>query len=290
MIIAENKHLEAATALFGGKKHRAQSLLQALGMRSSETYRFIAQHEVPIGTVVLVVINKGATATVLATEPTSDTQVYEVSSLIEESIHGLRGSGCSIAQAVLPVDAHLFANAYSEAGFEFLATLKYMERKRTSKLHVDHVCGAQFIPMTNQLDTTLGSVLLDTYEGSLDCPLIHGLRNVDDIIDGHRGLVQYDPSLWSLAVLQDRVVGALLLNGVSDSNCMELAYLGVACTARGKGLGDAFVHRAIEQTKARKFSKISLAVDSANVPAIDLYSRWGFCETGQRMTMICRLC
>ena len=290
MIVARNKQLEAATALLGGKKHRAQSLLQTLSIRPSDSYRFIAQEEDVIESAVLVVINMGATATILATEPNSDVQVNAVRSLIEESIEGLRGSGCSIAQAVLPVDATPFALAYSKAGFEHLATLKYMERRRSSKLNINHKCEAKFIPMTNQPDSTLGSILLDTYEGSLDCPRIHGLRHITDIIQGHRGLGQYDPSLWSLAELKGSIIGSLLLNAVPESNCMELAYLGVAPSARGIGLGDAFVQRAIEQSNRRNFSKITLAVDDANLPAINLYSRWGFGETGRRLTMICKLC
>jgi mycothiol synthase len=290
MIVAKNKHLEAATALLGGKKHRAQSLLQTLSIRPSDAYRFIAQQDDTIEAAVLVVMNKGATATILATEPTSGVHVNTVHSLIEESIEGLKGSGCSIAQAVLPVDAEPFARAYSKAGFECLATLKYMERKRSSKLNVNHKCEAKFIPMTNQPDATLGSILLDTYEGSLDCPRIHGLRNIADIIQGHRGMAHYDPSLWSLAEVHGNIVGSLLLNAVPESNCMELAYLGVAPAARGSGLGDAFVQRAIEQSNRRGFSKITLAVDGDNLPAINLYSRWGFGETGRRLTMICKLC
>lgn len=290
MIVSKNKHLEAATALLGGKKHRAQSLLQTLGVRSSDTYRFVAQQDDSIEFAVLVVINKGATATILATEPTSDVQVDAVRNLIEESIEGLRGSVCSIAQAVLPVDAEPFARAYSKAGFESLATLKYMERKRSSKQTVDHKCKPIFVSMTNQPDTTLSSILLDTYEGSLDCPRIHGLRNIADIIQGHRCTGHYDPSLWSLAELHGNIVGSLLLNAVPESNCMELAYLGVTPAARGSGLGDAFVQRAIEQSNQRGYSKITLAVDGDNLPAINLYSRWGFGETGRRLTMICRLC
>ena len=86
MIVAKNKHLEAATALLGGKKHRAESLLQTLSIRPSDTYRFIAQQDDTIEAAVLVVMNKGATATILATEPNSDVHVNAVHSLIEESI------------------------------------------------------------------------------------------------------------------------------------------------------------------------------------------------------------
>ena len=290
MIVAKNKHLEAATALLGGKKHRALSLLQSLSSRGGETYRFIAHGEDSIESSVLVVINKGSTATILATEPTTESHVQDVGCLIGESIRGLRGSGCSIAQAILPVDAEQYARSYSKVGFEKLAVLKYMERKRSSRQHVHHECGAHFIPMTKQSDPTLGSILMASYDGSLDCPMIHGLRDVQDIIDGHRGHGHHDPNLWSLAEVDGELVGALLLNAVTDSKCMELAYVGVAPSARGKGLGGAFVQRAVEQSNDYGFAKITLAVDGDNLPAIRLYARWGFCETGQRLTMIYKLC
>ena len=289
MIVAKNKHLEAATALLGGKKHRAQSLLQSLNNRAGESYRFIATQNDAIESSVLVVINKGATATILATEPTTDSHVQNVGCLIEEGVQGLQGSGCSIAQAILPVDAEQYARSYSNAGFERLAILQYMERKRSSRQRVNHSCGAHFIPMTKQTDATLGSILMESYEGSLDCPMIQGLRDVQDIIDGHRGLGNYDPNLWTLAEVEGELVGALLLNAVPESKCMELAYLGVAPSARGKGLGDALVQRAVSQSNDCGFTKITLAVDGENLPAIHLYSRWGFGETGQRLTMICKL-
>ena len=289
MIVAENRQLEAAMALLGGKKHRAQSLLQTLDSRPGETYRFIANQDDEIDAAVLVVINKGATATILATAPTTDSSAQDIGRLIKESVEGLRGTGCSIAQAVLPIHDDKLSCSYLDAGFAELACLKYMERSRSSKQPAPHTCDVRFIPMTKQTDTILGSILLETYEGSLDCPKIHGLRKVQDIIDGHRGLDHHDANLWSLAKLDGKLAGVLLLNAVPESKCMELAYLGVAPWARNQGLGNALVQRAVEQTDDIGFSKITLAVDAENHPAISLYSRWRFGETGQRMTMVCQL-
>lgn len=290
MIVAKNKHLDAATAVVGGKKNRAQSLLRSLRTRPSETYHFVSHQNCETESAVLVVMNQGSTATIAASEPTSKMQVENICCLIQESIRGLRNSGCSIAQTVLPVNAELCKRAYSDAGFDDLATLQYMERKHPSKLHPYQRCGAVFRSMANQADVVLENILLETYKESLDCPLIHGLREINDIIQGHRSQDHYDPNLWSLAEINATPAGVLLLNISPEPDCVELAYLGVAPNARGIGLGDALVNRAVEQSIKLGCTKITLAVDSNNFPATSLYSRWGFRKTGTRAAMICRLC
>ena len=48
------------------------------------------------------------------------------------------------------------------------------------------------------------------------------------------------------------------------------------------GVGDALVERAIDAAAAPRCRVLMLAVDERNIPARQLYSRWGFVETHVR--------
>jgi GNAT superfamily N-acetyltransferase len=73
---------------------------------------------------------------------------------------------------------------------------------------------------------------------------------------------------------------------MTKSEAMELVYLGLTPHARGRGLGDLLVRQALAATAASCVSKLSLAVDSANRPALALYHRHGFQQVGHKLAMM----
>jgi [ribosomal protein S18]-alanine N-acetyltransferase len=71
---------------------------------------------------------------------------------------------------------------------------------------------------------------------------------------------------------------------------VELVYLGPTVQARGRGLGDHLMLLALATTARREFKDLSLAVDSANAPAMRLYRRHGFKRVGRRLALVRDLC
>ncbi len=289
MIVQENRHLEAAIALLGNKRH-AKALLQALEERDKSSYNFVVRDKKQVQESMLLLHNAGATTSCLVTPPKDPTQCRRITSLIEDGIQSLQGRNSTLAQTILGVDQPLLAEAFEHAGFTKLAILTTMDRLKSARLSKSTTNKLTFIPTSDVSETQIQTALQETYIDSLDCPKIHGLRHIRDIVEGHRGQGDHNAQLWTIAKLGDTTAGILLLNPVPNAGCMELAYLGTAPSARGIGVGDALVQLAIKQSQEYGLPKLTLAVDSENTPALRLYKRWNFLSIRQRLTMIRKLC
>ena len=213
----------------------------------------------------------------------------ELAIFITTAIESLEGRPTRLAQAIIDVDDSLLEKAFQVAGFDKLTILTYMELSTSTTSDETPNANVSFVSMEDATDAELQTVLSNTYIGSLDCPKIHGLRHIEDIIEGHRNQGTYDAQLWSIAVLGGTPVGVLLLNPIPEATCMELSYLGVTPNARGRGVGDAMLNLAMKQSAEFGLPRITLAVDSTNTPAITLYKRWNFLASRQRLSMIKKL-
>jgi ribosomal protein S18 acetylase RimI-like enzyme len=140
--------------------------------------------------------------------------------------------------------------------------------------------GISLEPVTE--DAELMRVLRATYEQTLDCPGLAELRRDEDILDGHRRGQPHDPDLWTLMRRDGQAIGAALLQPSIDGERIELAYLGLAKSARGKGLGAILLDAALQRAASRPQRLISLAVDERNDPALRLYRSRGFRTTVRR--------
>jgi ribosomal protein S18 acetylase RimI-like enzyme len=124
--------------------------------------------------------------------------------------------------------------------------------------------------------------LLATYEGTLDCPELNGLRTPDEVMAGYLADTT-DPRRWWLALDADGAsVGVLLLADGAGPESWDVAYVGVVPGARGRGVGRALVLHAVAEAKAANRRKLGLAVDARNAPAIRLYTALGFKPCGCR--------
>jgi len=125
-----------------------------------------------------------------------------------------------------------------------------------------------------------------SYQGTLDCPELCGLRRVEDVLDSHRDTGSFDPALWWLVELEDEPEGCVLLNPNADRHTVELIYLGLSPRLRGNRLGERLLVAAMGAAASRNVLSIACAVDERNTPARRLYARLGFRETGAREAFI----
>jgi len=289
MILPKNRHLEAATAILGNKRH-AKVLLQTLETRTLGSYHFLGSQRNHIESAALLIHNVGNTTTFLVTEPKTEGEVEKITKLIQASIETLKNRKIGLAQTVMETQQQLLFKAYENAGFHKLSILTYMERSKSAGVPLPPSTDVLFVSMEQTSDEVLQTTLENTYIGSLDCPKIHGLREIQDIVEGHRNQGLYDAQLWTIAQLEDEPVGVLLLSPLPEATCMELSYLGIIPSARGKGIGDALMSLAVKQSSEYGLPRIVLAVDCANSPATLLYKRWNFHTTRHRLSMIRQLC
>ena len=199
-----------------------------------------------------------------------------------------RRRSLTVLQTLLGPEEIEQASVWQDAGFEFLAELAYLERpSEAAPPRFTAPYGLEFVsfqPLNQELFLqTLGQ----TYSGSLDCPRLTGIRQVEDVLATHRATGVHDPNNWWVASIQGQPAGILLLAGVVGRQAQEVVYVGVTPEARGRSLGNALLAKAAEVCRTAGNSQLILAVDRDNEPACRLYHRWNFREVARRHAWFC---
>ena len=279
------KHEVIAAELIAGKQGSVR-LLELLKTKAMGQYSFYLDR----GVALLAVINKGRTASLMTSMPMTGTERDALQSLLKQATDAFRRQSLTLAQIVLNEPApHLQLRAIKEAGFEELAKLCYLERQAHAQTpHDVRHPAIHFQSMEHFSDVKLGTILEETYIGSLDCPNLHGVRPVEDIIEGHRMTTTYQPAFWFIGSVDRSPACVLLLNPNGDD--LELAYVGVVPSQRERGVAHRCLAKTIQIAQHDDFQRITLVVDKANDPANKLYAKWNFVTTQSRHAFMQKLC
>jgi mycothiol synthase len=196
--------------------------------------------------------------------------------LLEYGLDWLRGRQVKIAQALLAPEELSLARPLERHGFRHVTTLLYLRRP----LADSDATGSDADPLNYQSyedDPALfEETLTRSYEGTLDCPELNGVRDVAEIIAGHKAQGNWHPERWWLARQAGRPAGVLLLAEVLEWHSWDISYLGVVPEARRLGVGSRLTARAIQEARSAEFAYVTLAVDARNEPARRLYAGLGF--------------
>jgi len=205
-------------------------------------------------------------------------------------IDSTRRRGIALLESlVTTTDTHL-TRALEFAGFRKLTRLCYLQRE-LSLPHPPRLSNSvlNWVSFREDEPEKFHSALSLSYVDSLDCPELTGLRTPSEILAGHRAAGRHDPALWTVAELGGRPVGVILLSLCGNGVSCEVVYLGVSRSARGTGVADALMERAVMQARGASAKELILAVDSRNAPARRLYDRWNFRAIGVRDAWIATL-
>ena len=247
-----------------------------------------ASQEAPLAFAALCAINSGRTAMLLTSPPISKAETTPIAALASFAISQLDRKKVHLVQSLIAPEDHLAQQALLEAGLKELAVLHYMERPARTAM-------PDCLPLPEDLelhaysqddDSDVLSALDSSYEGTLDCPGLHGLRQTADILAGHKATGNAELNLWWVLRQDKKPLGAIMLASHMNANSLELTYLGVAKAARHRGAGAAMLKHALQTAEQIHPRKCHLAVDVNNVPAIALYGRFGFRSILKRQALI----
>ncbi len=124
--------------------------------------------------------------------------------------------------------------------------------------------------------------LEETYLGSIDCPMINGLRSGSEALASHRLSGEFTPAWWRLYKSDGQDAAILLLGDHPEQSAVELVYVGVAPDARGSGLGRRLIQDGLLVARERGRSALFLAVDEQNSFAVRVYEDLGFVQLARR--------
>jgi GNAT superfamily N-acetyltransferase len=233
-----------------------------------------------------VQFHNGATATIWVPQLEPGQLPSTGQRLLAALASGLEDSRVRIAQALLDKSQTLQAEWLVSAGIAHLTDLLYLVSLEEAFPADPPATDFDFEPFQENQYSRLAQVVEKTYRQTLDCPQLNDVRNIDDVLAGYRANGQFAPERWLIVSRGGDDVGCLLLTEHAESNQWELVYMGLVPEARGHGWGTQIVRYAQWLARLAHRSRLVLAVDAANVPAIAVYTAAGFVSWDERSVFL----
>jgi mycothiol synthase len=222
--------------------------------------------------------------------PDQDPRALE-DQLLTRATAWLRQRGAKLGQALLPPEERYLGECLVRNGFPHITRLWYL--RHYLDLPVSLLLAKERLSFQSyrRADRRLfNDVLLRTYEGTLDCPEVNGVRSIEEVVVGHQSQGKYDAGRWWLAFDGANPIGVLLLIEMPEAHYWELAYVGVIPAFRGRGHGRELIRKALFEARAGEAGQLSLSVDERNVPACNLYHGFGFEPYDEREVYLATWC
>jgi ribosomal protein S18 acetylase RimI-like enzyme len=184
--------------------------------------------------------------------------------------------GIRMVQALLPTAAGPDAESLLAVGFQHVSDLLYLVCLAEDFPTHPPSPKLRFEPYSPALHARFAQLVDATYEDTRDCPAVNGVRGIDDVLQGYRATGSFSPERWFIVSHQGEDIGCLLLTDYPEHGIWELIYMGVLPAARGRSWGLGIVRHALWLSRQASRSRLVLAVDAANEPALRMYAAAGF--------------
>jgi ribosomal protein S18 acetylase RimI-like enzyme len=260
--------------------------VQFAAARGIDLYRlWLAGAGGQLSWAVLPVVSPGKTMLLLS--PPMVSQQFDAAPLVESVCRWAGQNGVHLAQVLADPAQMPLRQFFARCGFREIAELHYLQSTIRATTPPSLPPGYRWMTYSSETHPLFARALAESYQNSLDCPALGGLREIEDVIAGHRASGEVDEQFWYVlldAHAQPRAV--LLLTRVPKNDLAELVYLGLSPSVRGRGISDILMRQAFWAVRQMNLSRITLAVDSLNAPALRLYYRHGLSHVGSKAAMI----
>jgi hypothetical protein len=221
-------------------------------------------------------VQPGRTAVVWAPQLVAGEPIETAGELLADTCAWLAGQGVRLAHALLEKVDRSVDGLLRGAGFAPLATLLYLLSTEADFPRLRPTGTLEFDPYDPGDHPRMLHTVQATYESSLDCPTLDGLRTMEDILAGYRATGSFGPERWLVVRQGGQDVGCPLLADHPQDQHWELVYMGLVPSARGHGWGREIVRYGQWLTGQAGRPRLVVAVDEANRPALDMYAVEGF--------------
>ena len=217
----------------------------------------------------------------------SDVKVRELAvRALRETCRWAFQEGHRLLQVIVESDDAARQELCRAGGFKLLTDLKYMIHDGQIKPPDVPDKKYDWLCYDRSHHDMFQKIIMETYQGSRDCPELEDLRDIEDVIRSHQAAGKWDYKLWKLLMNQGKSAGVLLLMPLPDAQVMELTYMGLCPPARGKRLGEVLIAEALACASQYQRRFLTLAVDQRNHFAYRLYQKFGFEDILQRTVLI----
>jgi mycothiol synthase len=203
--------------------------------------------------------------------------------LLAQGLHWVRERGAKLSQSLLTPEETALAGSLLRNGFRHVTRLWYLATELNGPIPPHNAPSRlEYHPYDPERASTFHETLLRSYDGTLDCPEISGLRTVEEVIEGHMAQGRFNPARWWLALEAGRPAGVLLTTAIPPNGDWDVSYIGIVPEARRRGFGREAMQKAMNEAKVAGVGRITLSVDARNGPALQLYRDLGFVPYDRR--------
>ncbi len=247
------EHVNSALALLvtGGRAdmdsaiglREIRSYLASLAAKSSTVW-WARQGKNAVASVVVIHTPGKAAIMLHSTTAAGIIPVDALADVAAAAAQEALAEGATLVQVLLDPQAEDDITAFKQVNFSLLAELIYMHLHLRGRVIPPPPRDLEFVSYSSATHGDFAAAIAASYVSSLDCPGLEGLRNIEDVITGHKASGVFRPELWTLAKWQGQPAGVILLNENVQAAALEVVYMGVASPFRGKGVGLALLNRA----------------------------------------------
>ena len=198
--------------------------------------------------------------------------------LAQAAVDYFRERGVKVSQMLLSPEARMSALPLERMGFRHITQLQFHcgSVKQLPPTKTNPSPALTFLPLMEPNDT-FAATLFATYDGTHDCPELNGTRTAEEVIAGYDAAANglYDGPGWVLVSQSDQPIGVLILSQ-PQPHTLDLGYLGLVPSARGRRFGNRLVQYVMERAANCECESVRLSFDARNRPAERLYARHGF--------------
>ncbi len=192
-------------------------------------------------------------------------------------------AGFRVIQGLTEIEDRTWPAVLRDCGFRFVTRLLHLRRGVTADdARAGNHSDLRWIPYREAERLRFIAMLARTYEGTTDFPELSAARSAEEALESHSAAGESGTQMWGLGLRDDQPVAVLLAALHPSLSMLEVAYLGVAREARGRGIGGQVLARARDVAVRASATVLALSVDRRNAPARRLYDRWGFRPSGER--------
>lgn len=218
----------------------------------------------------------GRIATIWGPGSIHETPSAVAKELIERSIKFAKHAGSHLIQSLVGAENPAAAEHLTQAGFRSITLLDQLHAFPTESAISPPSGKLTFTPCEDFQEKSFEQLVAKTYEGSLDCPEIDGLRKIEDVLAGYYASCNQNCEHWYRVRLAEETAGVIILAHHPASHQLELIYFGLLPKFRQQRLGGEILRFVFELARQLNCETIMTGVDQRNAPAMILYRQFGF--------------
>ncbi|MEW4562629.1 GNAT family N-acetyltransferase [Bremerella sp. JC770] len=196
--------------------------------------------------------------------------------LIRQAIQFAKQRDCHLLQSLVGQENRAAGNLLVSSGFQSITLLSHLEAVAEDVQAEPPRSDLKFRRCQDFRSEAFRTLVSQTYDSSLDCPELDGMRDVEDVLAGYYATSHQSTYNWYTLENDNEMMGVIITAHHSETQQLELIYFGLTPRFRKLGLGSEMIRFVLQLAQFLGCRSTITGVDQRNTPAMALYRHFGF--------------